>query len=160
MSSFMLVQTSCWTNSGDASESKTHESQNMPLLCNLSFRNWWHYWPCMCAVEPLVTSRFPLQGVAGAELWWPSVRWFHRRWITLIKSRLDVFFHVCLNQLFNKQYSCQWVEIPWRVCDVIVMCHLSIRHSAWLNIKIITLQIHWKSNRTYQIQKASIRPAG
>ena len=47
MSSFMFVLTSCWTNSGDASESKIHKSQIMPLLCNLSFRNWWHYWPCV-----------------------------------------------------------------------------------------------------------------
>ena len=43
MSSFMFVQTSCWTNSGDASESKIHETQIMLLLCNLSFSNWWHY---------------------------------------------------------------------------------------------------------------------
>ena len=47
MSSFMFVQTSCWTNSGYASGSKTHESQIMPLLCNLSFRNWWRYWSCV-----------------------------------------------------------------------------------------------------------------
>ena len=47
MSSFMLVQTSCWTNSGDTSESKTHETHTMFLLCNLSFRNWWQYWPCV-----------------------------------------------------------------------------------------------------------------
>ena len=44
MSSFMFVQTSCWTNSGDASESKT---QIILLLCNLSFSNWWHYCPCV-----------------------------------------------------------------------------------------------------------------
>ena len=37
--SFMFVQTSYWTNSGDASESKTHETQIMLLLCNLSFSN-------------------------------------------------------------------------------------------------------------------------
>ena len=36
MSSFMFVQTSCWTNSGDESESKTHETQVILLLCNLS----------------------------------------------------------------------------------------------------------------------------
>ena len=45
MSSFMFVQTSCWTNSGCASESKTHETQIMLLLCNLSFRNWLHCCP-------------------------------------------------------------------------------------------------------------------
>ena len=39
--------------------------------------------------------------------------------------------------------SSQWVETPWRVCDVIVMCH-----SPWLNIRIITSQLYWKSNRT------------
>ena len=47
MSSFMFVQTSCWTNSGDASESKTHETQIMLLLFNLKFSNWWHYCPCV-----------------------------------------------------------------------------------------------------------------
>ena len=35
MSSFMFVQTSCWTNSGYSSESKTHETQIILLLCNL-----------------------------------------------------------------------------------------------------------------------------
>ena len=47
MFSFMFVQTSCWTNSGDASESKTHETQIILLLCHLSFSNWWHYCPCV-----------------------------------------------------------------------------------------------------------------
>ena len=82
----------------------------------------------------------PVARITGVGLWWSSVRWFHRRWIPLIKDWLD-FFRVCFKELFNKQYSCQWVEIPGRVCDVIVMCHLSIRHSAWLNIKIITSQL-------------------
>ena len=109
--------------------------------------------------ETLVTSGFLLQGITGVELWWSSVRRFHRRWIPLTKARLDVIFYVCLNKLFNKQYSCQWVEIPRRVCDVIVMYQLSIRHSAWLNIRIITLPLYWKSNRTYQIQRAPIRHA-
>ena len=44
-SSFVFAQTSCWTNNGDASESKTHETQIMLLLCNLSFSYWWHYCP-------------------------------------------------------------------------------------------------------------------
>ena len=47
MSFFMFVQTKCWTNSGDASESKTHETQIMLLLFNLSISNWWHYCPCV-----------------------------------------------------------------------------------------------------------------
>ena len=47
MSSFMFVQTSCWTNSGYASVSKTHETQIMLLLCNLSHSNWWHHCPCV-----------------------------------------------------------------------------------------------------------------
>ena len=47
MSSFMFVQTGCWTNSGDAIESKTHETQIMLLLCNLSSSNWWHCCPCV-----------------------------------------------------------------------------------------------------------------
>ena len=42
-----FFQTSCWTNSGDASESKTLETQIMLLLCHLSFSNWWHYCPCV-----------------------------------------------------------------------------------------------------------------
>ena len=41
----------------------------------------------------------------------------------------------------------------YTTCDVIVACHLSIRHSAWLNIRIMTPQLYWKSNRAYQIQK-------
>ena len=45
MSSFMFAQTICWTNSRDARESKSHETQIMLLLCNLSFTNWWHYCP-------------------------------------------------------------------------------------------------------------------
>ena len=93
----------------------------------------------LCAVKQLVTSGFPLQWITGVELWWSSVRRFHRRWIPRTNSRLDVFFYVCLNKLFNKQYSCQWVEIPGRVRDAIVMCHLSIRHTAWLNFRMITL---------------------
>ena len=47
MYSFMFVQTSCWTISGDASESKSHETQIILLFCNLSFSNWWHYCPCV-----------------------------------------------------------------------------------------------------------------
>ena len=47
MYSFMGVQTNCWTNSGDAGESITHETQIMLLLCNLSYSNYWHYCPCM-----------------------------------------------------------------------------------------------------------------
>ena len=46
MSSFMFVQTSYWTNSGYASESKIHDTKIMLLLCNLSFSNWWHHCPC------------------------------------------------------------------------------------------------------------------
>ena len=37
----------------------------------------------LCAVKSLVTNGFPLQGITGMERWWSSVRWFHRRWISL-----------------------------------------------------------------------------
>ena len=30
----------------------------------------------------------------------------------------DVFFGVCLNKRFNKQWSCRWFDIPWYPCDV------------------------------------------
>ena len=40
MTSIMSVQMSCWTNSGYASESKTHETQIILLLCNLSLSNY------------------------------------------------------------------------------------------------------------------------
>ena len=75
----------------------------------------------LCAVKPS-------QGITGVELWWSSVRRFHRRWIPFTTGRLDM------------------------LC---VMCYLSIRHSTWLNIRIITSQLYWKSNRTYQTQKST-----
>ena len=128
MSSFMFVQTSCWTNSGDASESTTHETQIMLLLCNLSFSNWWHY--CLCAVKPLVTSGFPLQGVTGVELWWSSVRRFHRRWIPLTKVCLMGFFMFALtgyltnNRVVSELKSLDAYAMPL-LC---VICQSDIPH--------------------------------
>ena len=43
------------------------------------------------------------------------------RWIPITKgsnSGPGVFFIARLNKLFNKQLSYQWVETPWRSCDV------------------------------------------
>ena len=80
MSSFMFVQTSCWTNNGDASESKTHETQIMLLLYNLSFSNWWHHCPCVrCNHWSPVDCR--CKGSTVVELWWSTVRRFHHWWI-------------------------------------------------------------------------------
>ena len=152
-------QTSCWTNSGDASESKTHETQIILLLCDFSFSNWWHYCPCVrwnhwSPVDSRCKGSLELN-FGGPVCGDSTAGGFPSQKLGLM------FFYVCLNKLFNKQYSCQWVEIPGRACDAIVMCHLSIRHSAWLHTRIITLPLYWnwKSNRTYQRQRTPIRPA-
>ena len=112
----------------------------------------------------------PVCGETTGHLWIPVARDYWSGALVVqcaaIPSPLDspnkrstfVFFHVCLNELFNKQYTCKWVQIQWLICDIIIMCHLPIRHSTWLNIRMITSQLYWKSNRTYLIQNAPIRP--
>ena len=110
-------------------------------------------WRCKWVDKPLVASGLPV-----ARNRWSGVLVVQWAAVPSIldspqKSRHDVFFHVCLNEVFTKQYSCQWVEIPWCVCNVIVACHLSIRYSAWLNIRIIMSQLYWKSNRAIRYRK-------
>ena len=144
MSFFMFVQMSYWTNSGDASESKTHETQIMLLLCNLSFSNWWHYCPC--------------------------VRWNH--WSPVdsrCKGSLELNFGgpVCgdsiaggfLSQKLGLMFSFMFAlkscltnsgdASELKSQDAYAMACYSIRHSAWLNIRIINYVAVILSNRTY-----------
>ena len=104
MSAFMFVQTSCWTNSGGSNESKTHEIQIMLLLCNLSFRNWWHYRPCV-RWNHWSPVDYRCKGSLECSFGGPVCN------DSITKGGLEVFFHVSLNELLNKQHSCQWVEI-------------------------------------------------
>ena len=39
-------------------------------------------------------------------------------------SELWCFLVVCPSKLLNKQSSCQWLETPWRLCDVSVLLFL------------------------------------
>ena len=111
MPSFMFVQTSFWTNSWDATESKTHECQIMPLIDDITG---------------------PVCGETTG----------HRR-IPVARDH------------WSGASVVQCVAIPTPLDSP----HKS-RYSARLTSKTITSQIYWKSNRTYQIQKASIRPVG
>ena len=101
MSSFMSVQTSCWTKSGDASESKTHETQIILLLCNLSFSNWWHYCPCVrwnhwSPVDSRCKRSLELN-FGGPVCGDSTAGGFPSQKLGLM------FFYVCLNKLFSKQ---------------------------------------------------------
>ena len=39
----------------------------------------------------------------------------------LVMWGFGVFYVISLNELFNKQFSCWWSDIPWWLCDIIVM---------------------------------------
>ena len=101
MSSFMFVQTSCWTNSGYASESITHETQIILLLCNLSFSNWWHYCPCVqwnhwSPVDSRCKGSLELN-FGGPVCSDSTAGGFPSQKLGFM------FFYVCFNKLFNKQ---------------------------------------------------------
>ena len=84
----------------------------------------------LCAVKPLVTSGFPSQGVTGVELWWSSVRRFHRRWIPHIKARLDVFLMFALTSyLTNNRIASELKSLDAYAMPLLcVICQSDIPH--------------------------------
>ena len=54
----------------------------------------------LCVDNPLATARLPLQRANNAEI---------------------LFVVVSLNKLLNKKSGCSSLEMPWHMCDVIVM---------------------------------------
>ena len=58
--------------------------------------------------------------------WWPFVMWIHWSLVEPLKAPVMwsfyVFFVVSMNELWNKQSSCQRFEISYRSHDVTVLC--------------------------------------
>ena len=99
----------------------------------------------LCAVNPLLTGGFPYRRsiVRNCVVWlmlfallverWCLIKGFRiagpvcgvsscSKWILLTKKRsFDVFFHVCPNELLNKQWICKCVENSWNSDYVTVM---------------------------------------
>ena len=68
----------------------------------------------------------------------------------------------CFLSCLPERTAKQTVELPvgWNpMTRMRCHCYVSIRHSTWLKIGIITSQSYLKYNRAYQIQKAQIPPA-
>ena len=74
-------------------------------------------WFCECEMY-----RVPVKHDLGTaillfypEIWWSPVESPHKG--PVIQS-LDAFFVLGQNKLIKKQSSCQWFQMPWRVCHV------------------------------------------
>ena len=128
MSSFMFVQRSCWTNNGDANESKTHETQIMLLLCNLSFSNWWHYCPCVRWITghqwiPVARGHWSWTLVVLCAAIPPPV-------VPLTKARLGVFLMFALTSyLTNNRVASELKSLDAYAMPLLcVICQSDIPH--------------------------------
>ena len=59
---------------------------------------------------------------------------------TLLSGKLLCVFDVSLDKLLNKQFSCQWSEMPWHSYDIIVMLKAHITTTAESKIMDGTLE--------------------
>ena len=88
-------------------------------------------------MKPLVTCGFPSQGITGVELWWFSVRRFHRRWIPLKKVGLMFsFMFAWTSYLTNNTLVSEFKSHDaYAISLLCVICQSDIPHgwtSGWL----------------------------
>ena len=102
-----------------------------------------HYWPgnppvtllALCEGNPPVTLLALCEGNPPVTSGFPSQR----------DSNMNIScFMVSLNQLLNRQQSCQWFEIPWPSCSVIVMASNSLKLNM---ISLHCTTFNWPNNR-------------
>ena len=92
----------------------------------------------LCAAKPLLTGGFSYKWstVLNFVVWLLVGRWCLIKCFRIAgplcrvsicssqkKRSFDVFFHVCPNELLNKQWICKWVEDLWNSCCCSVICH-------------------------------------
>ena len=97
---------------------------------------WWHHVTktfspslALCASTPPVISGFP-----------------DKRAVMRV---FDISFIISSNKLLNKQSSCQWLEVPWCLCDVTVIL-LSSPTSDWNNLRARINIIHVQAEGTHK----------
>ena len=73
-------------------------------------------------------KHIPNHGSFGrGHQWWPVNS--PQTWQVL--QRFDVFFVISANKLWSNQVSCQWFQMPWHSCDVIVIGYGEIIQWPW-----------------------------
>ena len=65
----------------------------------MTWKHFPHYWPFVRGIMSPVVP--PSQRDSNVELWF--------------------FSDICLDKWLNKQWNCQWFEMPWYLCDVTVV---------------------------------------